>query len=404
MGRVLCVTNDFPPRAGGIQAFVHGVLLHQPAGSVVVYAPRWKGAAQFDATQPFPVVRHPTSLMLPEPSVLRRARQIAQAEGCDRVLFGAAAPLGLIAPSLASSGVGTAVGITHGHEAAWARTPGSRQVMRRIGEGLDTMTYLGDYTRRRIASALSPAAAARMRRLVPGVDAASFSPDRRDEGDQVRRRLGLAQRPVIVCVSRLMPRKGQDSLIKALPRIRARSGRDVALLIVGGGPYRKDLTGLVAEMGLDPHVVITGGVAWNALPSHYAAGDVFAMPCRTRQAGWDVEGLGIVYLEASATGLPVVAGDSGGAPDAVRDGETGFVVGGRDQDGLVDRICQLLGDQDLATQMGRAGRAWVESDWGWERSAQRLTAMLDGRDPDEAGSDQGEPVSEGRGENPSDPR
>jgi len=183
-------------------------------------------------------------------------------------------------------------------------------------------------------------------------------------------------------VSRLMPRKGQDSLIRALPAIRGRTGQDVALLIVGGGPYRKDLAGLVAAGRLEKDVVITGGVPWSELPAHFAAGDVFAMPCRTRQRGWDVEGLGIVYLEASATGLPVVSGDSGGAPDAVRDGETGFVVPGGDQDALVARVSELLTDHDLASRMGLAGRQWVESSWGWDRSAERLREMLDGGDPD----------------------
>ena len=380
--RILCVTNDFPPRAGGIQAFVHGVLARQPEGSVVVYAPKWKGDAAFDAAQTFPVVRHPTSLMLPEPTVLRRAREIARAEGCDRVVFGAAAPLGLLAPRLASVGVGASVGMTHGHEAAWAQTPGSKQVLRRIGEGLSTVTYLGAYTRGRIARALSVEAAGRMRQLVPGVDSAVFHPDRRGEGAQIRARHGLTDRPVVVCVSRLMPRKGQDSLIRALPQLRERTGQDVALLIVGGGPYRKDLEGLVAEMGLGRDVIITGGVPWEELPAHYAAGDVFAMPCRTRQGGWDVEGLGIVYLEASATGLPVVSGDSGGAPDAVREGETGFIVGGRDQAALVARVSRLLTDPALRDAMGRAGREWVVDAWGWERSAERLRLLLDGRDPD----------------------
>lgn len=379
--RVLCVTNDFPPRAGGIQAFVHGVLVRQPEGSVVVYAPAWRGAAGFDAEQPFPVVRHPRSLMLPEPTVLRRAREIALAEGCDRVVFGAAAPLGLLAPRLESAGIHNSVGITHGHEAAWAQTPGSRQLLHRIGEGLGTVTYLGSYTRRRIASALSEQAAGRMRQLVPGVDSTTFRPGRA-AGQQVRERHGLVDRRVIVCVSRLMARKGQDSLIRALPQVRARAGADVALLVVGGGPYRKDLTALVEQMRLGDHVVITGGVPWSELPAHYAAGDLFAMPCRTRQRGWDVEGLGIVYLEASATGLAVVSGDSGGAPDAVREGETGFIVGGRDQDALVERLVELLGDAQLRARLGAAGRQWVESSWGWDRSAERLRILLEGRDPD----------------------
>ena len=218
--------------------------------------------------------------------------------------------------------------------------------------------------------------------VAPGVDAETFNPGRAAEGRQIRERLGLSDRPVIVCVSRLMPRKGQDSLIRALPAIRGRTGQDVALLIVGGGPYRKDLAGLVAAGRLEKDVVITGGVPWSELPAHFAAGDVFAMPCRTRQRGWDVEGLGIVYLEASATGLPVVSGDSGGAPDAVRDGETGFVVPGGDQDALVARASELLTDHDLASRMGLAGRQWVESSWGWDRSAERLRQMLDGGDPD----------------------
>jgi phosphatidylinositol alpha-1,6-mannosyltransferase len=320
--------------------------------------------------------------MLPEPTVLRRAREIARAEGCDRVVFGAAAPLGLLAPRLASAGVGASVGITHGHEAAWAQTPGSKQVLRRIGEGLSTVTYLGAYTRGKIARALSVEAAGRMRQLVPGVDSAVFHPGRRGEGAEIRARHGLTDRQVVVCVSRLMPRKGQDSLIRALPQIRERTGQDVALLIVGGGPYRKDLEELVAGTGLGRDVVITGGVPWEELPAHYAAGDVFAMPCRTRQGGWDVEGLGIVYLEASATGLPVVSGDSGGAPDAVREGETGFIVGGRDQDALVARVSRLLTDPSLRDALGRAGRQWVVDAWGWERSAGRLRLLLDGRDPD----------------------
>ncbi len=358
MSRTLVVTNDFPPRAGGIQAFVHGVLLHQPPDSVVVYAPAWKRAGQFDAEQPFPVIRHRTSLMLPEPMVLNKARDIAAEYECDRLLFGAAAPLGLLAPRLRSRGMGPIVAITHGHEAAWASTPGARSVMRSIGDSVDTVTYLGEYTRSRIAAALRPPAAARMRRLVPGVDAQTFHPRVRAEGARVRERLGLSTRPVVVCVSRLMPRKGQDTLIRAWPAVQ-RKVPDAALLIVGGGPYRSRLDALVAETGVQDSVVMTGTVPWESLPSHYAAGDVFAMPCRTRNRGWDVEGLGIVYLEAGAVGLPVIAGDSGGAPDAVLQSQTGFVVDGRDLAQVAGRVVQLLEDPSLAKAIGERGRRWV---------------------------------------------
>jgi phosphatidylinositol alpha-1,6-mannosyltransferase len=149
-----------------------------------------------------------------------------------------------------------------------------------------------------------------------------------------------------------------------------------ALLIVSGGPYRDKLQALARAEGVESDVVFTGSVRWEELPAHYAAGDVFAMPCRTRGAGLDVEGLGIVYLEASATGLPVLAGDSGGAPDAVREGETGFVVGGSDVPAIAGRLAELLADPDRARVMGAAGRAWVEKEWRWETKATRLTELL----------------------------
>ncbi|WP_067478397.1 glycosyltransferase family 4 protein [Actinomadura hibisca] len=374
MTKTLVVTNDFPPRPGGIQAFVHNLAVRRPEGSVVVYAPAWKGAAAFDAAQPFPVVRHPTSLMLPEPTVLRRAGEILRAEGCDSVVFGAAAPLGLLAPALRRRGAERFVGITHGHEAGWASLPGARRLLRRIGDGVDSLTYLGEYTRSRMARVLSPEAAARMARLAPGVDETVFHTG--SGGDTIRERHGLAGRPVVVCVSRLVPRKGQDALIYAWPRV-LRAVPDAALLLVGGGPYRDDLERAAAEAGVTGSVVFTGSVPWDELPAHYDAGDVFAMPCRTRRRGLDVEGLGIVYLEASATGLPVVAGDSGGAPDAVLDGETGHVVPGRSVPAVADALVGLLTDPERARKMGEQGRAWVEREWRWEIQAARLGALLE---------------------------
>ncbi|MFI0487336.1 glycosyltransferase family 4 protein [Actinomadura sp. 9N215] len=371
--KTLFVTNDFPPRPGGIQAFVHGLALRRPPGSVVVYAPSWKGADGFDAEQPFPVVRHPGPLMLPEPGVLRRARDVLRAEGCDSVVFGAAAPLGLLAPALRRHGVARLVGLTHGHEAGWASLPVARLLLRRIGDSVDALTYLGEYTRSRMARALSPGAAARMARLAPGVDEKVFRPGA--GGDEIRARHGLTGRPVAVCVSRLVPRKGQDALIHAWPRV-LRSVPDAALLLVGGGPYRADLQRLAVSRGVDESVVFAGGVPWDELPAHYDAGDVFAMPCRTRRSGLDVEGLGIVYLEASATGLPVVAGDSGGAPDAVLDGETGAVVPGRSVARVADAVAGLLSDPREARRMGDNGRAWVEREWRWEIQAARLGGLL----------------------------
>jgi phosphatidylinositol alpha-1,6-mannosyltransferase len=372
MGRTLLVTNDFPPRPGGIQQFVHNLAVRQPAGSLVVYASTWKGAEKFDAEQPFEVVREPTGMLLPTPAVARRAAALAREHGCDRVWFGAAAPLGLLADGLRrTAGVTRAVALTHGHEIGWAALPGARQLLRRIARGNDVVTYLGEYQRTRLDRALH--GLTHLERLAPGVDVAAFHPG--VDGSAVRARHGLTDRPVIVCVSRLVPRKGQDMLIRALPAVRRRVP-DSALLLVSGGPYRSKLERLAREQGVESDVVFTGSVPWAELPAHYAAGDVYAMPCRTRAAGLDVEGLGIVYLEASATGLPVVGGHSGGAPDAVREGETGYVVGGRNVEALAARLTELLADPARAKAMGTAGRAWVEREWRWERQAERMSRLL----------------------------
>ncbi|WP_330326545.1 glycosyltransferase family 4 protein [Streptomyces pseudovenezuelae] len=380
MHKTLIVTNDFPPRPGGIQAFLHNMALRLDPERLVVYASTWKrsregveATAAFDAEQPFTVVRDSTTMLLPTPAATRRAVGLLREHGCTSVWFGAAAPLGLMAPALRRAGARRLVATTHGHEAGWAQLPAARQLLGWIGESTDTITYLGEYTRSRIAGALSPQAAARMVQLPPGVDEKTFHPG--SGGDAVRARLGLTDRPVVVCVSRLVPRKGQDTLILAMPRILAEEPEAV-LLIVGGGPYEKELRRLAHATGVAGSVRFTGAVPWAELPAHYGAGDVFAMPCRTRRGGLDVEGLGIVYLEASATGLPVVAGDSGGAPDAVLDGETGWVVRGGSPEEAAERITVLLADAELRRRMGERGREWVEEKWRWDLLAEKLKTLL----------------------------
>jgi phosphatidyl-myo-inositol dimannoside synthase len=388
MTKVLIVTNDYPPRSGGIQSFVHALAVRLPADGVVVYAPAWDGAAEFDQALPFPVIRHPGKLMLPVPSVRNRAVALLREHGCDTVLFGAAAPLGLLAPSLRRAGARRIVGLTHGHEAGWAALPGARWLLRRVGSGVDVLTYLAEYFRIRLSAALTPDAAARLVRLAPGVDPAGFRPG--SGGSEVRKRHGIdPDRAVVVCVSRLVRRKGQDTLIRAWPRVLARhaaasapaAGADELeplLLVVGDGPYRPHLERLAAQLGVAGSVLFTGPVGWDELPSYYDAGNIFAMPCRTRRAGLDVEGLGIVYLEASATGLPVVGGDSGGAPDAILDGETGYVVPGRSAAAVAGRISDLLADPAGAAAMGKKGQAWIEREWTWDLVAERLQRILSG--------------------------
>jgi phosphatidylinositol alpha-1,6-mannosyltransferase len=375
-GRTLVVTNDFPPRVGGIESFVLAMVERMDPATVVVHTARQEGDAAFDADLAFPVIRDSSRIMLPTPSITKRSVALAREMGCDSVWFGAAAPLGLMAAALKSkAGIRRTVATTHGHEVWWAKTPGTRRLLHRIGETNDVLTYLGEYTRSQIARALSPAAAARMVQLTPGVDVDAFNPS--VDGRPVRELYGLGERPVVVCVSRFVERKGQDMLIRALPLVQ-RSVPEAAVLLVGDGPMRERLVRIASELGVAKDVVFVGAKPWAELPPFFAAGDLFCMPTRTRKAGLEVEGLGIVYLEASATGLPVVAGDSGGAPDAVLDGETGAVVDGTQPERVAEAVSQLLLDPETARTQGAAGRAWVESSWQWDQLGGRLRNLLAG--------------------------
>jgi len=379
MGRTLVITNDFPPRPGGIQTFGYEIVRRFDPESVTVLTSNWEGAVEFDAAQDFKIIRANTQTLLPSKSTLTLAKEIVLSENITRVLFGAAAPLGLLASPLRKLGVKNIVGMTQGHETGWAMTPGTRQALRKIGNDTDFLTYISEYTHKKIAKALSPDAATRMRRIVPGVDVSEFSPANLTEGNQLRANLGWLERPVIVCVSRLMTRKGQDKLIEALPEIQ-KTAPGASLIIVGEGPYRKDLERLVSKSGLEDFVHFTGKVGQGELSKWYAAGDIFAMPCRTRLGGWDVEGLGIVFLEGSATGLPVVVGDSGGATDAVIDGETGYLVDGRNTSEIAQRLTYLIANPDVAKSMGAAGRKWVTNEWTWDQNFKKLDGLLSGQD------------------------
>jgi phosphatidylinositol alpha-1,6-mannosyltransferase len=373
--RILLLTNDFPPRRGGIQSYLEQFANRLAATGdhdLVVYAPQWKGADAYDLAAPFPVVRHPGTLMLPEPGVDRRMRRLIGAYDIQTVWFGAAAPLALLGPRARDAGARRVLACTHGHEVGWSMLPGARAALRRIGNDADVVTYVSRYTRGRFASAFG--SRARLEHLPSGVDAERFRPDAVARAE-LRARYGLGERPVVVCISRLVPRKGQDMLIRAWPDIR-RQVDGAALVIVGGGPYSETLHRLAVDHAVPDDVVFTGGVPNEELPGHYAMADVFAMPCRTRGGGLDVEGLGIVFLEASASGVPVVAGNSGGAPETVLDGETGRVVDGRSHTQIVDAISGLLADPAAARQMGAAGRRWIRQDWNWDTLTLRLGDLL----------------------------
>ncbi|MDN5749229.1 MAG: glycosyltransferase family 4 protein [Pseudonocardia sp.] len=373
MARTLLVTNDLPPRTGGIQSYLHALAVRLPPGELAVYAPAWPGDREFDLDFPHPVHRHPTSLMLPGPDVARRAAELVGLHGAYTVWFGAAAPLALLGPWLRRrAGVRRVVASTHGHEVGWSMLPGARQALRRIGSDADAITTISLHTRARFAAAFGPDAA--LEHLPSGIDTQRFRPDP-DARAAVRRRHGLADGPVVGCVSRLVPRKGQDMLVRVLPAVRERVP-GARLLLVGDGPDASRLRRLAQADG--EHVTFTGAVPPAELPAHHAAADVFALPCRTRGGGLDIEGLGIVALEAAACGLPVVVGRSGGAPETVRDGVTGHVVDGRDPRALTDALVGLLADPARAAGVGAAGRAGVGRGWGGSARVRRLRALLCG--------------------------
>jgi phosphatidyl-myo-inositol dimannoside synthase len=378
VSRVLLVTNDFPPRRGGIQSYLVELVSRLAATgehSLTVYAPQWKDAESFDAgVAGYQVVRHPGTLMLPVPTVDIRMRRLIAERGIDTVWFGAAAPLGLLAQRAREAGATRVLASTHGHEVGWSMLPVARSVLRRIGDDTDAVTFVSRYTRGRFASAFGPHAA--LEHLPPGVDTDRFRPDAARRAE-LRTRYALGERPTVLCLSRLVPRKGQDMLIRALPAIRRRVD-GAALVIAGGGPYMTRLHELAERLGVSEHVTFTGGIPAADLPSYHAMADVFAMPCRTRGAGLDVEGLGIVFLEASATGVPVVAGSSGGAPETVQHNKTGMVVDGRSVDQVVGAVSDLLANPDRAAAMGAAGRDWVTAHWRWDDLAARLADLIRG--------------------------
>jgi phosphatidylinositol alpha-1,6-mannosyltransferase len=377
--RTLVVTNDFPPRQGGIETFVHAMTSRFDPDDVVVYTSSTPGQDAFDRSVPYPVVRARTRMLLPTPARTRDVVALVKEHGCDSVWFGAAAPLGLMAPTLRRrTAVRQLVATTHGHELWWAKVPGTLAALRRIGRNVDHLTYLSDRTVGVLAGAVGPEAAARAVRLSPGVDPETFAGADPAGGRDVRRRYGIApDAPVVLCAARLVARKGQDVLVRALPAV-LRAVPDARLLVVGDGPDADRLHRLVAERGVHDQVVLAGGHPHSAMPAFYAAADVFAMPSRSRRGGLEVEGLGIVYLEAQAAGLPAVAGNSGGAPDAVQDGVTGYVVDGTDTDDVADRLIELLGDRALRQRMGARGPDWVRAAWTWDQRYETLRRLLAG--------------------------
>lgn len=385
--RVLIVTNDLPPRVGGIQHYVDRLArgLVDAGDDVVVFGstprpstvPDDAGTWQdHDADAPYRVIRERTAVLLPTPRVLRHTVELVERTGAEVVVFGATVPLAFMGPSLrARTGV-PYVCFTHGLEVSAVRMPGSGPLLRRIGRDAGAITYVSHWCEALLAPAFGAEVASEL--LAPAVDPGEYH--RGVDGAEVRRRHGLGDRPVVVCVSRLVERKGQDQLIRALPELRRRVP-GTTLLVVGGGPFRAELGRLAAAVGVGDHVVFAGMVDDAELPGHYAAGDVFAMPCRERRGGFEVEAFGIVLIQAQAVGVPVVAGDVGGVPDAVGgatpgDEAGGVLVDGEDLDAVTGAVAALLADRDRARRLGEQGARRVAERFTWPARTGQLRRLL----------------------------
>ena len=374
--RILCVTNDFGPRAGGIETFVMGLIERLPFGGVIVYTSAQEDSAPYDLKwlKEFgvEVVRDKSKILLPTPGVAYCVNALVRERKITTVFFGAAAPLGLLSKGLRRAGVKEIVALTHGHEVWWSKVWPFTMAMKSISRHVNHLTYLGEFTRSAIASSVTKEAAQSMVKIAPGIDTDHFSPV---NASQLREELGLTHKKVIVSVGRLVHRKGQDVLIEAMPAI-IEEVPEAHVLMIGEGPYRSYLENRVKALGLQERVTFIGRIQYADLPRYICAGDLFVMPSRSRLAGLEVEGLGIVYLEASACGLPVIAGNSGGAPDAVLKEETGLVVDGTQKTDVAAAVVQLLLDPDRSKAMGIAGREWIIQEWRWEIWSARFAELL----------------------------
>ena len=373
--KVLLVTNDLGPRSGGIETFILGLLEGLPKNSLVIYTSSQKGHAPFDTQllEKFgaTVIRDRAKILLPTPRITRKAVRILKQYKIQNVWFGAAAPLGLMASQLRNGGASNIVALSHGHEVWWAKIPILKHILQKIIKDVDKLGYLGAFTKNEISK--STTEVNKLVQVAPGIDTNYFQPKKPNPA--LIARYQLEGRRVIVCVARLVHRKGQDQLIKALPSILEKFP-DTILLIVGQGPIEQMLRNSARQLGVTHKVIFTGRVPHGDLADYICLGEVFAMPVRSRFFGFEVEGLGIAYLEASACGLPVVVGNSGGATDAVIDQVTGLLVDGTNVNEITDAICRLLADPAKAQAMGQAGRGWVISDWQLSNWSAKFNNLL----------------------------
>ena len=376
----LFVTNDFPPKIGGIQTMLWELWRRLDPGSFVVLTTPHADAAAWDAEQPFRVVRTAQKVLLPTSGLRRQVESLAREIGATQVVLDPALPVGLLGPRLRDVAYGVVV---HGAEVTVpGRLPLARPLLGRVLRGAGLVVSAGGYP---LAEATRAAGRALPSALVPpGVDTDRFVPLTPEERNAARTRLGLpVDGRLVVSVSRLVPRKGMDVLIEAAGLL-APTHPDLCVAIGGTGRDHPRLAKLIGRTGAP--VRLLGRVDHDDLPALYGCGDVFAMLCRNRWAGLEQEGFGIVFLEAAAAGVAQVAGNSGGAAEAVVDGETGYVVRDpSDPAAVAERLAALLDDPDGRERMGRAGRERAVRDFSYDVLAGRLGAALAAWEADRSG-------------------
>lgn len=366
----LLVTNDFPPKVGGIQTYLWELWRRLPPECLHVLTTPYRGAAEWDALQPFSVTRTREPVLVPRPGLAGRIDTLADRVGAELVVLDPALPLGLVGPRLTHP---YAV-VVHGAEVTVpGRLPGTRSLLAHVLRGARLVVAAGGYP----AAEAQRAAGRDLTTVVvpPGVDPERFRPLDPDARAAVRERFGLpAHGPLVVGVSRLVPRKGFDRLIEAAARLRARHP-ELTVAIGGSGRDARRLDALVHSTNAPARLL--GRVPDDDLPGLYACADVYAMLCRPRWAGLEQEGFGIVFVEAAAAGVPQVAGDSGGAAGAVEHGITGLVVRRpNDAVAVADALDRLLADPHGRVRMGRAARRRAVEELSYDVLARRLAAGL----------------------------
>ncbi len=353
----LLVTNDFPPKVGGIQSYLYELWRRLPPAETTVLTTPYEGADAWDGQQQFRIERTKQSFLLPTRRLARDVDALAREVAADVVFLDPMLPVGLIGPWLRAAPY---VVVTHGAEiTVYGHLPVTKQLGRRVLRGATAIVAAGGYP----AAQSARIAGDDLRGVVipPGVDVDRFRPAPARVADA---------RPLVLGVSRLVPRKGFDVVIDAVRDL------DADLAIAGAGRDRDRL-----ERRAGKNVRFLGRVADAELPALYASADVFAMCCRERWFGLEAEGFGIVFLEAAACGVPSVAGRSGGAHEAVVDGETGFVVSPRDTNAVRDAIRRLVDDPELRTKMGAAARRRACEEFSYDHLVERLAPVARGNLP-----------------------